>query len=358
MKAQIDPRVGQCIDMPWCVTDPALLGPVIMDHLWIKEAFYRRWCQQWFENFQFVYGNHDAKWIRQFGFAVDVDFLQKKRSGSAKKSKTNIARVVNEALAAAIYSRQPEWDAEPASESARQGKSIADLTKHCLDYFMKTLNCHTKFEKAAASYTCYGKIGAVVRWNPTAGIIKWVPKWQRIKKPIMTTGMKEDAVLGGVIEVEEQAIDSVGNPMFEDTWEPVMSQDGSIREEAKCMGSPEVIVMTPFEYRYEEGKDIQDSKWVEWIRLIDYDDFLREYDEVDGKQKEYKNIMPEFSTARVHQFAIRQFFRMHFVSPDMESQRPIDITTSGQYLKNKVLVVEHYDRPNPKYWPKGRLGGF
>lgn len=354
MRNKIDPRVGQCRDLPWCVDDPNFLGPCIMDHLWRKESFYRRWCQMWFESFQFVYGNHDAKWIRQFGFAVDVDFLQKRRTGAAKKSKTNIARLVNEALAAAIYSRMPEWDAEPASDSARQGKSISELTKHCLSYFMKSLNCHTKFEKAAASYTCYGKIAAVVRWNPEAGMIKWVPKWRRVQKPVMTTVIRNDPVIGGVIEVPEQALDSTGQPMFEDSWEPVTGQDGSIREEPRCMGSPEVIVLTPFEIRYEEGKDISEAKWIEWIRLIDYDEFLKEYDHVDGKLPAYKTIAPEFSTARVHQFAIRQFFRMHFVSPDMESQRPIDITTSGQYLRNKVLIVEHYDKPNTKYWPKGR----
>ena len=113
-------------DIPWCQDEVDVLGSSVMNFIWSKEAFYRRWCQQWFENFQFVYGNHNARWIKQFGFAVDYDFLQKKRAVNAKRSKTNISRLVAESLTAAIYARQPKWDVVSASESARQTKSIAE----------------------------------------------------------------------------------------------------------------------------------------------------------------------------------------------------------------------------------------
>jgi hypothetical protein len=342
-----------CSDLPWCDFNQETLGTTVMDFVWQKESFYRRWCQKWFENFQFVYGNHDVKWVRQFGFAIDTDFLTRKKFATAKKSKTNISRLVAETLTAAIYARQPKWDVTPASDSARQSKNISQMTQNLLDYLMKILDCHARFRVAAAGYTTYGKVGAVVRWNQRSGVIKWVPKWRRVKKPVMTTMMKEDVVLGGVIETTVQAIDSIGQPMFEDTWEPVLNNEGEVAQIPQAQGCPEIQILTPFEYRYEEGKSIKDAKWVEWIRLIDYDDFLREYSDLDGKTKYFDQITPDMSTQRVHQYAIRQFFRMHYISPDYDS-KPVDMATSGVFLKNKVLVIEHYDKPDVDLWPYGR----
>lgn len=350
----IDKRLKEmCPDLPWCCDDKDKLGQVIMGFVWEREAFYKRWSQKWFENFQFVYGNHDVKWIRSFGFAVDVDFINRKRGVTSHKSKTNISRLVTESLSSAIYARQPKWDVSPASDSARQSKNISQLVQHTLDYFMTVLNGQEIFSQAATDFTVYGKIGAVVRWNKNAGIIKWVPKFRKVKSPRMTTVMKPDPILGGVIEVEEQAINSIGEPAFDERWEPVTNVQGQIDREPKPQGSPEIQILTPFELRSEEGKDLHTAKWVEWIRLIDYDDFLKDYGDEEGKTKYFDSVTPEMSAASVKNFAIRQFFRMHFVSPDYDS-KPIDISTSGAYLRNKVLVVEHYDKPDMKAWPYGR----
>lgn len=352
--SKIDKRIKQyCKDAPWADDNPDTLGSTIMNNIWDREAFHRRWCQKWFENFQFVYGNHDVKWIRSLGFALDVDFLSRKRNPNHHKSKTNVSRLIAETLSSAIYARQPKWDVSPASESARQSKNISQLVQHALDYWMIVLNGHDKFSQWATDFTVYGKAAAVVRWNNNAGIIKWVPKFRRVKTPVMTTVMKQDPVLGGVIEVEDQAINSIGQPMFTETWQPITDQSGEIAKEPKPQGSPEILLLTPFEYQYEEGKDIHDAKWVRWFRLIDYDDFINEYDSLAGKTKHYADISPDMSTAIVKNFAIRQFFRLHFVSPDYDS-KPIDMSTSGAYLKNKVLVVEHYDKPNVNSWPYGR----
>ena len=342
-----------CHDLPWCSFSEDELGKVITDFVWRKEAYYRRWAQKWFENFQFVYGNHDVKWVRSFGFAVDVDFLSRKQNRTAKQSKTNISRLVAETLSAAIYARKPKWDVSPASDSATQTKSLASMTQDMLDYLMTVQKNHDRFSVAANSFVVYGKVAAVTRWNPAAGIIKWVPKWRRVRKPLMTTGMKEDPILGGVIETEIQALDSYGQPMFDTTWEPAINPDGSVATQPEPQGSTETLILTPFEYRYEEGKSIDDTKWIEWIRLIDYDDWLREYRNVEGRTKYYERVLPEMNAARVHQFAIRQFFRMFYVSPEFDAKQ-IDMSTSGAYLRNKVLIIEHYDRPDPVLWPKGR----
>jgi hypothetical protein len=340
-------------DLPWCCFEEDQLGNIIMDFVWQEESYYRRWCQKWFENFQFVYGNHEAMWVRSFGFAVDVDFLSKKRNSTAKKSKTNATRLVAETLTSAIYARQPRWDVSPASESARQSKNIADMTQNLLDYFMQILDGHNRFRSAASAFVTYGKVAAVVRYNRRAGIIKWVPKFRKVRRPVMTTAMKVDPILGGVIETEVQALDSVGQPLFEETWEPALSRDGSIAEVPKAVGSPEIIILTPFEYRYEKGKSLKDSKYVQWHRLLDYDDWLKDYGDVEGKTKEYENVTPEMSTATVQQYAIRQFFRMLYVSPEYDAKQ-VDTTTSGSFLRNKVLVIEHYDKPDPDLWPSGR----
>jgi hypothetical protein len=352
--AKIDKKIREyCSNLPWGEDNPDVLGSVVMNHVWERESFYQRWCQKWFENFQFVYGNHDVKWIRSFGFAVDVDFLNKKRGRSSHKSKTNITRLVAESISSSIYARQPKWDVSPASESARQSKNISQLVQHSLDYWMIALNGSDRFSQWAVDYTVYGKSAAVIRYNDNAGIIKWVPKFRRVKVPVMTTVMKEDPILGGIIEVEEQAINSVGEPMFSESWQPVTDNRGDLAREPKPQGSPEIILLTPFEYQYEEGKDIHDAKWIRWIRLIDFDDYVREYDSTPGKTKYYEQVVPEMSSSIVRNYAIRHFFRMHFVSPDYDN-KPVDMSTSGSYLKNKVLVIEHYDKPDPKSWPFGR----
>lgn len=334
-----------CPNLPWCCFDEDRLGQVITEFVWQKEAYYTRWAQRWFENFQFAYGNHEARWIRSLGFAVDTDFLLHKRSTTHKRSKTNITRLVVEALSSAIYSRFPTFEVNAASDGNSNSKLMSRLIQKLLDYIFVQQRMQEKLRQAATAFVVYGKVYAIVRWNNNSGSIKWVPRLRRVRKPAVSTLMDQEPLFGGL--VENVYIDPVN---VIDTWEPVdLAQE--VKNEPVPTGAVEMQILTPFEIRYEEGKSLADAKWVEWIRLLDYDDFIREYESIDGKiKRNFELVQPISQTQKISQFAIRHMFRLANITPDFD-YRNFDAISQ---LKNKVLVIEHYDRPNHKLYPYGR----
>ena len=111
----------ECPNLPWCTDDIHRLGPVTMDYFRQNEVFHRRWAVKWFENFQFVYGNHHLKWSRKYDCAINTDFLRRDTAIN-QKSKTNITREITESLASMIFADSPTWEVATPEESNAQGK--------------------------------------------------------------------------------------------------------------------------------------------------------------------------------------------------------------------------------------------
>ncbi|UOF77053.1 portal protein [Caudoviricetes sp.] len=344
----------ECPELPWCQTDPKKLGDVITQFTYGIEGYYRRWAQKWFENYQFIYGNQNVKWHRRYDFAVDVDFLRRDNSVN-KASQTNISRVVFEGLVSAIYADLPSWEARAIDESSSRSKKREDVTKKLLDYYVYSLNLEDKFKEAACNFVAYGQCAAYIRWDPKAGTMKKVPKMAKIKAPVMTTIMQPSDV--GLIETPVQAVDSAGAPAFDERWEYQTDNQGKPVYIDQPSGDIKLEILTPFEYRREPGsKSFDEAKWIQRLRIMDYDDYLREYELVDGKTEFFDRVKPGFHDQNMYQFAMKQFFRMFYTTPaNVESNRmygnPFYYAT--QQLKYKMLIIEHWDKPN-EMWPTGR----
>ncbi len=342
--------------MPWNNWDPNDLGPVTMQFMENQEPFYSRWAEVWYQNFQFIYGNQSAKWSRRYGYAVDSDYLRKEPS-SQMRAQTNISRVVVEALASLIYSNLPAWVVEAADQSNVKGKRFKRIIQKFLDAYMVRLCMDKEFASAALIYTTFGQVGAWVDWDNNAGKLLEIPKWQKVQAPIYTDWMASNPFTGGLLEIPTQAIDSMGQPHFEERWEPVIDAVGRQVIDKMFAGDGRVDILTPFEYRRSMGsRGTHKTKYVERIRLLDFDEWLSEYDKVPGKTKHYGQVKPVYDNPSVYRIAIRHFMRMQFTTPpslgDLTS-RPQTAFNNANF-RSKVLVVEHWDKPDLEKWPLGR----
>jgi hypothetical protein len=343
-------------DLPWCQDEPDKLGPAIMEHVMGQETFRRKWAQKWFENFNFVYGNQSIKWSQRYDFAVDVDFLRRE-SPLAQKAQTNIARTVLEALAALIYADLPSWEADTADESSQKGKRFKVIAQKVLQAYMTRLNMDKEFHSAALIYTAYGQVGARVDWDHKGGRLVTVPQWKKNRAPVYSTSMSKNPYLDGLLETVQQTVDSAGEPYFEDRWEPVLDGKGRQIQKQVFAGDVSVKMLTPFEYEREPGSSgMHKTKYVRQIRLMDYDEWLTEYSEVNGKTKHFNEVQPTLQDQVMHTFAVRHFLRLQFTTPPslLDMQRRTESVMKGAFLKAKVLVIEHFDRPNEEMWPTGR----
>lgn len=347
---------AQCADMPWCQDEPDKLGPCIVNHVMDQEQFIKRWAQKWFENFQFIYGNQNIRWSQRYDFAVDVDFLRRD-SPLATRSQTNIARTVAEALAALIYSDLPTWETETAEESSQKGKRYRKIAEKILDCYTERLCMDKEFCVAALIYVVYGQVAGCVDFDYNSGRIIEIPKWQKNKVPVYTDYMAPNPALGGLLESTTQALDAQGQPVFEETWEPVKDASGKQVVDRRFAGDARITVLTPLEYFREPGSSgMHTARWVRRVRLMDYDLFLREYDRVEGKTKYYDQIIPKISDTALYGFAIRHYMRMQYTTPPavMDRYKRSDSPVHSTLFRKKVLVIEHWDRPNPEMWPEGR----
>lgn len=343
-------------DLPWTNSDPAALGPVVMKFVRDHEPFFKRWADTWYENFQFIFGNHNIKWSKRYGFAVDYDFLRR-GSPFALRSQTNIARVVAEALASLIYSNLPTWDVDTMDESAVKGKRYAKIVQKLLDCYMQRLSMDKELAAAALIYVVFGQVAAKVDWNYTGGKLLEIPKYQKIQSPVYTTYMAPNPVTGGLLEVPVQAKDAMGNPVTEERWEEVLDSMGRQIIDKFFAGDTFVDILTPFEYRREIGsRGTHKTRWMQHVRLLDYDQYLDEYYETPGKTKYFGQIRPIYQDPDIYSLAVKQFMRMQFTTPPSvdEGFRRNENVLRSSLFRYKVLVVEHYDRPHPIKWPLGR----
>lgn len=345
--------------LPWCQDEPELLGPVITQFLYDQESYKKRWAQRWFENFQFVFGNSTVKWSRKYDFAVDTDFLRRD-TGVNQRASTNISRVVVEALASLIYSNLPEWAVETADESFQKGKRFAAIYEKILDCYMERLNCDKEFANAAICFALFGQVAWKIDWDRNSGKRLEIPQYRKVMAPIFTDYMAPNMFTGGLLEVPTQALGSAGNPMFEERWEPVVDETG--RQVVKKMqaGDVRVTTLTPMEYFREVGSHgTHKTRFMEHIRLLDYDEYLYEYGEMPGQTQSANKLKPFAAESAMYEFAMRHFMRMQHTTPptlgETSGFRRGESFTKNSSFRNKVLVAEHYDRPNPETWEDGRL---
>lgn len=343
-------------ELPWNNWDVTELGPLMMKFMEDQEPFYSRWAETWYQNFQFIYGNQSLRWSRRYGYAVDSDFLRREPSLNMR-AQTNIARTICESLAALIYSNLPTWEVDAAQESSVKGKRFQRIVQKMLDCYMTRLCMDREFAIAAMSYVAFGQVAAFIDWRDRGGEILQVPKWQKIKAPIYTDYMAPNPYTGGLLEIPTQALDSMGQPLFEERWEPLLDEMGRQVIDKILSGDVGVDMLTPFEYRREIGsRGSHKSKFWQRIRLLDYDEFLDDYGSLDGRTDKWASVRPVYNNPGVYKLAVRHFMRMQMTTPPQlgdGAARSQSVYRQSAF-RNKVLVVDHYDRPHPIKWPNGR----
>ncbi len=343
-------------DLPWNTYKPEELGPTIMQFVTDHEPFFRRWAEIWYENFQFLFGNHSIKWSKKYGFAVDYDFLRT-NSVWTLKANTNLVRTIVESLSSFIFGNIPEWDADTMDESSIKGKRFKKIIQKLLEAYMERLLMQKELSVAAGIFAMFGQVGYEIDWNPMCGSLMEIPRQKKVKVPIWSTYMAPNQMTGGLIEVPTQIYTSQGTPYDEERWEPELDAMGRQIIDKMFAGDIDFNVLTPFEYRRELGKyGMHKSKWIQRFKLMDYDDYLDYYGQLPGQTKEYGNIRPVYADPTVYDMAIKHFMRMQFTTPpsvDDGFGRSQNVFKS-QLFRYKVWVVEHWDRPHPKKWPLGR----
>ncbi len=344
-------------EQPWNHTDPAELGPCITQFVNQHEPYFRRWAESWFMTMQYVFGQHNFKWSRRNGFAVDFDQLRQKQAPSSYvRAYTNIARIAVESLTAGLYSNIPDWEVDAVDESAISGRRQKKIIESLLDGLFQTLQADKDASAAAFVFAMFGQVAFESGWNPMSGRVIEAPRYVKSQKPAFTGWMAPNPPTMGNIEVPTSVLDQTGRPYMEDSWD--IQRDGQGRQiiDKIFTGNPSFGVLTPFEYRRAVGSiGMHKTRYTEIFRLVDYDKWLDIYGQMDGKTRFFDQIQPVYAVMPVYQFALRFFMRMMYVTPpageDMGSRWGATMTGA---LKHKVLVVEHYDEPHPLKWPEGR----
>lgn len=343
-------------ELPWNTRDIDQLGPAIMQYMEDHEPFFRRWAETWFTNFQFVYGNQSVKWSRRYGYAVDVDYLQRQPALN-QRAQTNITRVVAEALCSFVYANLPEWSVDAANESSTRGKRFKKIVQNLLDAYMQRLCMNVELKSAAMIYAVYGAFGAQIDWDPIGGRLVEVPKFKRVQAPVFTDYNAPNPVLGDLLATPTQVLNAQGQPIMGQRWEPVLDQMGKQIIERFFAGDVRVDILTPFEYRRTVGSPgMHKTKTIDRLMLLDYDEFLDLYSNVPGKTKLWNQVEPIYQNPAIYRLAMRHFMRMQFTTPpglNELTNRP-EVVFRSNMFRHKVLVVEHWDKPHPVKWPLGR----
>ena len=341
--------------LPWNCWDPDELGPCVTQFMLTQDIFYRRWAQKWFENFQFLFGNGDLKWSKNYDYAVDADFLMARTPSTLQRAFTNIARIVVESLSASIYGNPPEWDCQASDDSKSQSKRIARIVQSLLEGYFEKLKVADDYQIASAIYALYGQVATWNEWNPIAGQTMEIPQFQKQVVPIFSDWMAPTPM--GLLEAPTPALDFTGQPRMEERWMPVLDAMGRQIVNSMFTGDVEKSVLTPLEYRREIGSQgMHKTKFVERIKLMDYDEWLDKTGAIGGKTKNFNEVKPIFSASTVYDFAVSHFMRMQLITPPVlnERMKRSNSIFRSSMFQYKVLVVEHFDKPHPIKWPLGR----
>lgn len=344
-------------DLPWCQDSAEVLGSTVTQFVERQEAFIGEWGKRWYENFQFIYGNQSVMWSEKFGVPVDYDFARRANPSVNEQSQTNISRTVFEALKAMMFSNMPDWDVATEEESHRQGKRFQKICQKLLDCQGERLSLEDLLDEAAGIYTAFGMVAGKVSFDHARGGIRSVPKLEQRQVTVQSSDYVDTPQ--GIVEIPTVALDDAGNPRVETRLVEARDENGSVIYETKWQGDVRIDILTPFEYRRDlTSSEPNDAKYYQHLRVMDFDDFLREYDEHKGRTRFYREIKPGlFEGERCYRFALKQYMRMSYVTP-VGTDKHVSFGSMTRYKQDlqtrKVLVIEHYDKPTPEKWPQGR----
>lgn len=343
---------------PWNQTTPEELGPCITSFIQCHEPYFLKWAENWYMTMQYVFGQHNFRWSRRNGFAVDFDWLRQKRSPSSYvRAYTNIARIAVESLTAGLYSNMPAWDVDAIDNSATSGRRQKKIIGRLLDGLFRNLQCDKDGAAAAFVFAMFGQMAFESGWNPMSGRVIEQPRFLKTQSPTYLPWMAQNPIIqGGLIETLTPGLGPDGRPYMENDWEIARDAQGRQIIDRIFTGNPELNVLTPFEYRRAVGSGgMHKTRYVQIFRLMDYDKWLDIYGQVNGKTRFWGDVSPVYAVSSVYQFALRFYMRMMYVTPPAGEEygtRWGSTMTGG--LKHKVLVIEHFDEPHPLKWPEGR----
>lgn len=331
--------------MPWQTNDRKQLEGAIYSLAIQADYENRRWAQKWFEQHQFVLGNQSFKWSRQHDFAVDVDFLRARR-GDNYQCQTNISRVVLESLASSIYSQLGELEFNTIDHATSRGRRLTKTLEGVGECYNERLGMHQEFDYGSNVLTLYSRVYGKIYWDKNAGFRFKRPKQAPVKQPKMTTRLETDPVTGEQMSVPCPVLDANGQPEMIDTYQTLVGPDGQPIYEWAPNGDAAIEMLTPYEVRAENARTFSRSKWIQQIRVMDYDDFMTEFASEPGAiDSEMRRVKGGIVSTTVRAMAYRHFLRAMFSSPptlDFNGQMSM---TSMLAMKNKILVIEHFDRP-------------
>lgn len=358
MKSNVARAMSLAPDDPWNQTQADALGPCIMMHMQREEPYFLKWAESWFMTMQYVFGQHNFRWSRRNGFAVDFDQLRQRPSPSGYvRAYTNIARIAVESLTAGLYSNMPSWEVEAVDPSATAGRKQKKITQKLLEGLFQTLMCDKDVSAAAFIFAMFGQVAFDAGWDPMAGRVIEQPRLIKSKQNVFTSWMANNPIIpGGVLQTPTAVRDGNGRPYLEDSWNVAKDATGKEIIDRIFTGNPRFGVLTPFEYRRGIGTvGMHKTPYVRIYRLLDYDKWLDCYGQMPGKTRFFNAIEPVYALATVYQFALRFYMRMMYVTPPAGEEYGTrwGSTMTGN-LRHKVLVVEHYDAPHPLKWPEGR----
>jgi hypothetical protein len=344
-------------DLPWNVTSPDELGPVIMRFTNSHEPYFRRWAENWFTTMQYIFGQHNFKWAAKGGFAVDYDDIGRSAGQTSRvRPYTNIARIAVEALCSGLYSNAPTWEVNTTTQESLDGRRQQRIMSKLLTAHFEQGMMDKDVSAGAFAFSVFGQMAWETWYNQLGGRVMKIPRMMP-QLGVDQQGMPNfNPIVGGYVNAPVPVLNSQGQPMAGNNVNYVRDASGNVVYDTITPGSTELNVLTPFEYRREVGSSgMHKSKYVQIFRLMDYDDFQDRYGILPGKTKYFGAIQPVTATAMVWEFAFRLFARLQYVTP------PSSLDVGARWgggsiasLMRKVLVVEHFDKPHPIKWPLGR----
>lgn len=352
-KSNVTRALTYAPNLPWNTFEVDDLGPAIMQFIMDQEPYYRRWAQRWYENFQFLFGNQSLRWSRRNEYAVDYDYLLQRTPAINQRVQTNLVRLITESLGSYIFGSTPEWDVESMLESSVMGKRYKAIVERFLDCYVQRLCLDVEFSMGAIMFALYGQVAWKIDWNPMDGAIIQIPKMIKVMKPRFTDYMAQNPITGGLTP----NVIPIDQGMPQEQWEHVLDEFGRQVMEKHMSGDAGITTLSPFEYRRPLGSPgMHKDKFIEQVRILDYDEYLDQYGAVQGQTKNFGQVRPIFHDQTLYAFAAKHFLRMQMTTPPTlgETFRRSDNVFRSSQFRQKVVVIEHYDKPHPIKWPLGR----
>lgn len=346
-----------CGHLPWVCRDPKKLGRVISEFSEKYDRAMGPWYERWFTNFQFIYGNHRFQWSQQYGFPLDVDFLSRGKKSVNSRSQTDLSRTIFESLVSTLFGNAPDWEAIAMDDNAARNRRFKDITEKSLGAFYEKLLMEKEIKGFVQNIVAYGISTFKTDFDLTSGQIEEIPEFESREVILHETIAKSADPMGLLNSIVEQS-DSSGGPLKETRVVPALDEQGKPKVNRRWMGQPRIRTRTPFEHRRELcAGGSQHARWHQDVRIMEFSDFIAEYGNLEGRTEFFDKVRPGLIHATATSFAIRHFMRMNFLTPqnDMAYWMRAETALSHDFLKSKVMVIEHYDKPNIEHWPEGRL---